>query len=148
MKEKPKMQILKTPKIILSKTPKDFHIKAKCICGCKCLLEDAFDICYISGFKNIMSHALPDIWYGYYCPSCGALTKLSERNNKKITKLIMKRGGVNINKYITSANELNFRFEMGIYRRDKNNESVLWKMVEDKLPLPIYARPEVMRDGK
>ena len=147
MKEKPKMQILKTPKIIL-KTSKDFHIKAKCICGCKCLLEDAFDISYIRGYENNMSHTPPDISYGYYCPSCGALTDLSERNNRKITKLIMKRGGVNINEYIASANELNFRFEIGVYRRDKKNESVLWKMVEDKVPLPIHARPEVMGDGK
>lgn len=142
------MQILKMPKIIL-KTSKDFRIKAKCICGCKCLLEDAFDICYIRGYEySDVFHTQPDVWYGYYCPSCGALTELSERNNKKITKVIMKRGGININKYIASANELNFSFEMGIYRRDKNNESVLWKMVEDKLPLPIHARPEVMRDGK
>ena len=139
------MQILKMPKIIL-KTSKDFHIKAKCICGCKCLLEDAFDICYIHGFENSMPHTLPDIWYGYYCPSCGALTKLSERNNNKITKLIMKRGGININEYITDANELNFRFEIGLH--EKNDESELWKMVEDKLPLPIHARPEVMGNGK
>lgn len=148
MKEKPKMEILKTPKIILSKTSKDFHIKAKCICGCKCLLEDAFDISYIRGYENNTSHTPPDISYGYYCPSCGALTELSERNNKKITKLIMKRGGVNINEYIASANELNFRFEIGVYRRDKANEFKLWKMVEDKVPLPIHARPEVMGNGK
>lgn len=140
------MQILKTPKILLSKTSKDFNIKAKCICGCKCILEDAFDILYVTGFENGTSHSLPDIWYGYYCPSCGALTKLSERNNKKITKILMKRGGVNINKYITSADKLNFRFEIGLH--DKNDEVELWKMVEDKLPLPIHARPEVMRDGK
>lgn len=146
MKEKPKMQILKTPKIIL-KTSKDFHIKAKCICGCKCLLEDAFDICYIRGFENSMPHTLPDIWYGYYCPSCGALTKLSERNNNKITKLIMKRGGVNINEYIASANELNFRYEMGYHDTD-DAEKIYEMMVEDKVPLPIHARPEVIGNGK
>ena len=145
MKEKPKMQILKSPKVIL-KSSKDFHIKAKCICGCKCLLEDAFDICYVSGFENSMPHTLPDIWYGYYCPSCGALTKLSERNNNKITKLIMKRGGININEYIASANELNFRYEMGYH--DTDDAEKIYEMMGKELPIPIHTRPEIFNDGR
>ena len=58
----------------------------------------------------------------------------------------MKRGGININEYIASANELNFRYEMGYH--DTDDAEKIYEMMGKELPIPIHTRPEIFNDGR
>lgn len=131
------MKILKHPNY---KSSKRFRIKGKCICGCKCQIEDFDDLYYIRGYERIL-----DIHFGYYCPYCGSLVELTDRANSKIVKAIMNEGH-NISEYIEISNDLNFRCEMGFHVDENDIEKIDGFMVKG-LPIPIHTRPEILNLG-
>ena len=130
------MKILKHPNY---KSSKHFRIKGKCICGCKCQIEDFDDLYYISGYRYL---ELLDINFGYYCPYCGSFVELTDRANSKIIKALMNEGH-NISEYIEISNGLNFRYEMGFHNDQSNDIEKIYEIITKGLPIPIHTRLEI-----
>lgn len=130
------MKVLKWPNPNNSKNP--FRIKSKCpCCGCKTEIEDSFDMCFIRGYESFYSK--PTVYFGYYCPSCGGLVELSEFANRKILKTISKNGAVNINEYIRTSSDINFKCEIGS-EHSEQIISKIYEMLEKGLPIPIQSK--------
>ena len=103
------------------------HIKHKCSCGLKVLIESMKDICYIR-------QDLGDIVFGYVCPNCEKVNTLSEWRNCKICAKIESMG-MNIDKYRRTCSEINRKrhWELQLYKNhDEYND-----IIQQGVPLPI-----------
>jgi hypothetical protein len=75
------MIVLKFPH---AKKEKKIHIKAKCPCGTKVLINDISDIVYMGPSTYVGLFRDPEVDFGYMCPNCEEICKLSDNANYKI----------------------------------------------------------------
>lgn len=123
------MKIIKFPKMSYT----NIHIRAKCSCGCKVVLEDMSDIIYLKG----LNYQTPVIDYGWICPWCHTERKLSEYICHKISKKLSKQG-VNLHNYVVLCDSIQFNFPLPSPPTDarENPISSMQALQQMGVPLP------------
>lgn len=107
------MIVLKFPH---AKKEKKIHIKAKCPCGTKVLINDISDIVYMGHSTYIGLFRDPEADFGYMCPNCEEICKLSDNANYKIANALRKQG-INMAKYNSICSSVDHR--IGTYEWEK-----------------------------
>lgn len=137
------MKIITLPKVKKKKDP--FKVKAKCVCGCKVLLDDPIDVSYVTGYTGISD--IPYITYGYVCPSCETFQELSEHASNKITRAISKNNGINIRSYMNTCSDICIDYHVyGTMMHDYDMD--IYTMMELGLPLPKRVKDDLMKRYK